>query len=326
MKKILLAVVALVLILPFGAWAHHGAVGLAFGPGSPIETSSPLSLPQGGLVVANKLEYVPFKKFAFAEPTNKDSFTFYNLSLAYGVTPYLTTGVTLPYSVKSQDTLGTNRGFGDIGLNALLGFNYDPVNGFRLNAREDTAIALDSVRKIFVAFNGGVTFPTGKSHMELGGQVERDMQPGFRSPSFTLGVSAQRQMTRNMGLVADTSYQIFTEKDHFKFGNEWRSNLAGVYELYGKPGNFLQTINGILELNLLHIARDTENGEGARATGGTILYLSPGVRFSFPKLQNANLGILFKFPVIKRLNEQDEQQGSEGLEKYRAIATLSFFF
>ena len=135
-----------------------------------------------------------------------------------------------------------------------------------------------------------------------------------------------RQMTRSLALVADTSYQIFTEKDNFKFGNEWRLNLAGVYELYGKAGNFLQTIDWILELNLLHIARDTENGEKVRATGGTILYVSPGMRFSFPSLKNANLGILFKLPVLKSLNEQSEQQGAEGLEKYRAIVTLSFFF
>jgi hypothetical protein len=326
MKKILYAVIALVLILPSAVMAHHGAVSLALGPGSPIETASPLSLPQGGFVVSTKLEYAPFREFYFAEPTNKESFTFYNLSFSYGITPFLTASVVFPYSVKKQDTLGTNSGLGDIGLNALLGFNYDPTKGFSLNKPEDTAVSLDEVRKIFFSFTGSVTFPTGRSHMELGGEIERDMQPGFRSPSFTLGISAMRQMTRNLGLVAETSYQIFTQKDNFKFGNEWRLNLAGVYELYGKRGNFLQTIDGILEFNLLNIARDKENGQKARASGGTILYVSPGVRFSFPKLQNANLGILFKFPVIKSLNEKDEQQGSEGREKYRAIVTLSFYF
>jgi hypothetical protein len=50
------------------------------------------------------------------------------------------------------------------------------------------------------------------------------------------------------------------------------------------------------------------------------------MRFSFPKIQNANLGVMVKIPTIKSLNEKSEQQGSEGLEKYRAIVTLSFFF
>ncbi len=102
--------------------------------------------------------------------------------------------------------------------------------------------------------------------------------------------------------------------------------MAGVYELYGKAGAFLQTIDGILEFNVLNLARDQENGEKLTASGGTILYLSPGMRFSFPSIQNANLGVLVKIPVIKSLNEKSEQQGSEGLEKYRAIVTLSFFF
>src|SRR5512144_2835871 len=93
------------LLFPLNAMAHHGAVSLALGPGSPIETASPLTLPEGGLVVSTKIEYVPFKKFDFAQPTNKDSFTFLNLSLIYGIKPYLSAGVIFPYSFKSQDTL-----------------------------------------------------------------------------------------------------------------------------------------------------------------------------------------------------------------------------
>jgi hypothetical protein len=50
------------------------------------------------------------------------------------------------------------------------------------------------------------------------------------------------------------------------------------------------------------------------------------MRFSFPQLWNANLGLAVKFPAWKNLNEKDDQQGAEGLEKYRAIVTLSFFF
>ncbi len=326
MKNLMKILLLIGLLIPGQALAHHGGVSLALGPGSPIETASPLTLPEGGLVVSTKLEYAPFKKFNFAEPENKDSFTFYNLSVIYGLKPYLSTGVVIPYSVKRQDTLGTNNGLGDIGLNAMLGFNYEQGKGFSLNRMEDTAVSLDSVRKTYLALSGSVTLPTGRNDMQLGGDIARDMQPGFGSPSYTLGISAQRQLTRSFGLVAETSYQIFTEKDNFKFGNEWRLNTAGVFELYGKAGGFLKTINGILELNLLNLARDTENGQGARASGGTILYLSPGLRFSFPKIQNANLGLLVKIPVLKNLNEEGEQQGSEGLEKYRFVLTLSFFF
>ncbi|MBI5585281.1 MAG: hypothetical protein HY892_15825 [Deltaproteobacteria bacterium] len=308
------------------ALAHHGGVSLTLGAGSPMETASPLTLPEGGLVASARMEYAPFRKFAFAEPENKDSFTFYSLSFIYGFRPYLSTGIVVPYAVKTQDTFGTNQGLGDLGLNIMLGFHHEPGKGFRLNRAEDTAVALDNVRKTYLALTGNVTFPTGKNDLALGGEVAPDMQPGFGSPSFTLGISTLKQLTRDFGLLAETSYQLFTEKDHFKFGNEWRLNAAGVYELYGRAGAFLQTVNGILELNLLHLSPDTENGQAARASGGTILYLSPGLRFSFPGIQNANLGVAMKFPILKNLNDESEQQGTEGLEQYRLVMTWSFFF
>jgi len=165
MKKLIVIIALLFSFLPARSWAHHGGISLAFGPGTPIDTSSPFTLPQGGFVLSGRLEQV-----------------------------------------------------------------------------------------------------------------------------------------------------------------EWRLNLAGVYGFYRRPEKFLSQVDGVLELNLLRIGRDEEGGEKLRATGGTILYLSPGARMIFPKLWNASLGLLVKFPVVKDLNEKNEQQGAEGLEKCRFIATLSFFF
>lgn len=140
------------LLVPVLARAHHGGVSLAFGPGSPIETNFPLTLPKGGVSLSLRAEQAAWRTFGFAEPENKTSFSFFNVGASYGVTPWLT------------------------------------------------------------------------------------------------------------------------------------------------------------------------------VTGGNILYLTPGARFSLPKAGNANLGLAVKIPVWKDLNEQGEQQGAEGLEKYRVIGTLSFFF
>ena len=51
MKKIVGLAFLQVLFFPLLSLAHHGGVSLPFGPGTPIETSSPLTLPEGGLVV-----------------------------------------------------------------------------------------------------------------------------------------------------------------------------------------------------------------------------------------------------------------------------------
>jgi hypothetical protein len=326
MKRILGVMFLGTLFFPLGAFGHHGGVTLPLGPGTPIETASPLTLPQGGVVTYARIEQVEWRKFDFAEPNNKSSFTFLSAGVSYGFTPYLTGTFSVPYNIKRQDSFGSNSGLGDIRFSGILGFHYSDGQGFSLNTEREEAVSLEKVKKTFFSIYGGFTLPTGPYKQELGGEVDPGMQPGFGSPSFTLGINAGRAIYRSLSLTADISMDYFTERDNFKFGNEYRFNLAAVQELYGNTQRFIDKIDGILELNLLLISRDQEGGDGQAATGGTILYLTPGFRFSFPGLQNANLGMAMKIPVFKNLNEQSEQQGSEGLEKYRFIATLSFYF
>lgn len=326
MKKLFGCLFLSVLLSPCNTFAHHGGISLAFGPGSPIETNSPLTLPQGAFVVSSRVEQVEWRRYRFADPENKTSFTFANIGLSYGITPYLTGSIFFPYNVKRQESLGTNDGFGDIRMQANLGFNYTPGTGFGLNGPEDTAVSLEESSKTYMGVYAGVTAPTGKSHMRLGGEIDRGMQPGFGSPSFTVGGSIARRIIGAFSLVGELSTDIFTESEDFKFGNEYRANVAGVYEIWGKPESFLSKMDGILEFNLLNIKRDKEFGIGQEATGGTILYITPGMRFSFPRLWNANLGLAVKLPIWSDLNERSAQQGAEGLEQYRLITTLSFFF
>ena len=325
MKKWFVITVLSLLFAPANAWAHHGGVSLAFGPGSPIETSSPLTLPEGGFATGARLEQVEWNKYDFAEPNNKSSFTFLNVNMSYGFTPAFMGTVIVPYYIKRQDGFGENEGLADIKLQGTYGFHYDPGVGFSRNRAEDTAVTLEGKKRIYMAVSFMMSLPTGAYHKQLGGEVDPAMQPGFGAPSYTVNVSAARAfgyLTLNVDLGAD----FFTARENFQFGTELRANLAGVYELYGNTSSFLSRVDGILELNFPHLERDQENGVGVEASGGNVLYLSPGVRFSFPSLQNANLGLLLKLPVWKNLKEQDQQQGSEGLEKYRLIATLSFYF
>jgi hypothetical protein len=245
--------------------------------------------------------------------------------MSYGFTPAFMGTVIVPYYVKRQDGFGENEGLADVKFQGTYGFHYDPGVGFSRNTAEDTAVTLEGKKRIYLAVSFMASIPTGDYHKQLGGDVDPGMQPGFGAPSYTLDLSAARafgSLTLNANLGAD----FFTARENFQFGTEMRANLAGVYELYGNTSSFLSKLDGILELNFLHLERDQENGVGVVASGGNILYLSPGLRFSFPSLQNANLGLLVKVPVWKNLNEQDQQQGSEGLEKYRLIVTLSFYF
>jgi len=328
MKK-LIAAIALLLV-PASVLAHHGGVTLAFGPGSPIETGSPMSLPEGSFVAGIRTEQVAWQKVN--NPEDKSFFTFFNANLSYGFTPALTGTLILPYYIKRTDGIGENKGPADMKFQFTYGFHYDQGSGFARNSTSDLAVSMDAGKgRTWLALSATTSIPTGNHNKALDdGSVDPGMQTGFGAPAYTLSLAAARALgpiTINSELSAD----FFTARNDgpvgFQFGSEIRGNLAGVYELYGNTNSdYLSEVDGILELNYLHLDRDKEDGAGQEATGGNILYLSPGVRFSIPALQNANLGLLVKVPIWKELNEQSQQQGAEGLEKYRIISTLSFYF
>ena len=323
-RLVRLLLVAFALLVPCTTLAHHGGVSLAFGPGSPIETASPLTLPEGGLVIGFRAEQVEWKPFDWNKPDNKTSFTFMNTSMSYGFSPAVMGTFIIPYYIKRQEE-GKNEGLSDMKFQMTYGFHHDPGVGFSRNTGEDVAVSMEGTRRTYMTVSFMMSMPTGEFHKSINGTIDPGMQPGFGAPAYTLGFAAARRFG-SFTMNAELSADFFTERENFQFGKEQRANLAAVYELYGEPKSFVSKFDGILEFNFLHLGRDQENGEGLTATGGDILYFSPGLRLSMPSLQNANLGLSVKLPVWKDLNEQDQQQGAEGLEKYRVITTLSFFF
>lgn len=336
MKK-LIAIIAL-LLAPASAFAHHGGVSLAFGPGSPIETNSPLTLPEGGFVAGLRVEQIDWLKYPYANGAPKNdnatNFTFMNANFSYGFTPALMGTFIVPYYVKRQETLGTNEGMADVKLQFTYGFHYDPGVGFSRNTSNDSAMSMDVQNgRTWLSTSFMMSIPNGDHNMTRpgdNGHPDRGMQPGFGAPSFTFGAAAARAIgpvTLNADFGADIFMPRSDQDGSFQYGSELRANLAGVYEVYGNNSSFLSKLDGILELNYLHLDHDRADGVNDMGSGGNILYLSPGLRFSFPSLQNANLGVLCKFPVWKNLNDSNfNAQGGEGTERFRLISTLSFYF
>lgn len=327
MKKLIIAVA--LLLAPTGAFAHHGGVTLAFGPGSPMDTNSPITLPEGALVTGIRVEQVQWQKVH--EPEDKSSFTFANVNLSYGFTPALTGTLVLPYYIKRTDGIGENSGMADIKFQVNYGFHHDPETGFSRNSASDSAVSMDAQKnRTWLGLSAMMSIPNGNYNKALNdGTVDPGMQTGFGAPSYTFGLTAAK-VFGPVTLNSEVSTDFFQSRNEgattWQFGSELRGNLAAVTELYSKDETFISRIDGILELNYLHLERDRADGQGQEATGGNILYLSPGFRFSMPSLQNANLGLMVKVPIWKDLNQENLQQGAEGLEQYRVITTLSFYF
>ena len=311
-------------------FAHHGGVSSAFGPGAPIETASPLALGKGNFLIFEKFEYVPFEHKDHAEPENIDTFTFFNTVFGYGVTDALSFYGILPFASKEQDCQGASDGFGDLGLLVQYGFKLgerDGIRGLYRFGTEDSYGADYSSDDLKMSVIAGLTVPTGttSNRDDEGNRFDMGMQPGFAAPSVTLGLAASKMIIPHFTLTGDTSVLTFTETNDGKPGNEVRFNVAGGYEIFEKTNGFLSRLDIIGESNFLHLTKDmNEESEKENDSGGSIIYLSPGLRAIFGK--HVSVGALIKIPTWKDLNNESEQQGAEGLEDYRAIVTCSISF
>ncbi|WP_457638833.1 transporter [Persephonella sp.] len=310
------------------AFAHHGIASLGAagleGPGSPLETSSSITLPEGKFLAYLKLDYADFKKYTPQRDDETDSYTFWIYGLGYGVKPYLSLYLFVPYYVKKlEDNSFNTAGFADIMLMGVLGFKYD--EGLQLVPERES---LDDLEDWHFTIYGGVSLPTGDPNIrDSSGNIDPGMSLGFGKPTVTVGATSTKQITDRLTFVADTSFMKFFEYTYddgtrYQFGDEFRFNTAVAYRLFTQPKNQLRTdIN--VELNYLNLGRDKENGVGLKGTGGQILYGLYGVRLYYRTI-SAGAGI--KIPVWTDLNEESIQQGSEGKENYRFIFTFSVMF
>ena len=328
MRAIRLALASATLALAGPARAHHGVAGISVagpeGPGAAIETTSPLPLPQGTLFTLVKTEFVPFQRYGFAEPDDKTYSWFNMAALGYGVRPWMSVFVFQPFSVKAQDGLGRNAGAGDINVMLSLAFKWD--QGLQLVPEKES---LDDLLDWHFSVAVSSTLPVGPATAKGDARAyfAPDMQIGFGAPSPSLAVAAMKHLTSDLTWLAEASYQHFFPHTYpftrYQFGDEMRLNTAAVYRVY-HAGRFRLDLSG--ELNGLQIQRDRQrNDAGAmdplQASGGAILYAGTGVRGYHGPF---SVGLVVKRAALTSLNEESDQQGSEGLERLRAAFTVSY--
>ncbi len=317
------------------ALAHHGvaslgAIGLE-GPGAPLESSSSATLPEGSWLFYTKWDSVRWKKYNFTDfPDQKDRSDFWIFGVGYGLKPWLSFYVFLPYNVKKELREGgeksfVSRGFADPSFMAVLGFKYD--RGFKLLPRRES---LEDMMDWHFTLYGGVSLPTGDANKRgYMGEFAPDMALGYGKPTLTAGFTATKQFIDfpHLTFIFDTSYLKFFEHKYntggkYKFGDELRINTALAYRAFKDADRSLR-FDLLTELNYLHLQKDKENGLKVEDSGGHIIYGVLGGRLYYKR---ASLGAGLKLPFWKDLNNQSQQQGSEGKEKYRFIMTLSLIF
>jgi hypothetical protein len=324
--RIFPALVLLLLSAP--AMAHHGVAGVGAaglkGPGAPVESGASTVLPEGKALAYFKVDQAQFKTYDWAKPNNADYARFTMLGMGYGVTPWFSAYAFVPYHEKIEEAGGLDsRGVADVSLMGQVGFKYDKE--FSLIPKNES---LDDLEDWHFSFFLGSTLPTGDANYRLAdGSLDPGKSHGFGKPAYTLGLTATKTLTEKLTVSFESSMLRFQEYSYadgqrVRFGNEDRFNTAFTYRAVTNAEAMFR-LDPVIELQYLSLGRDNENGVGATATGGSVIYTLLGARAYWRSMSFA-LG--YKVPVWTQLNECSQQQGGEGKEKYRLIFSTSLLF
>jgi len=181
----------------------------------------------------------------------------------FGVVPYVDKRLELTEDGARRGR--SARGLGDIALFARY-------TAYKNNFRGGS---------FRIAPFAGVETPTGEDdETDSFGRLPASVQPGSGSWDPFAGVVATYQVL-DFQLDAQASYRVNTEANGFEFGDVARFDASLQYRLWprtlgrGVPG-FLY---GILEANLIHKDRDEDGGADDANSGGTTLFLTPGLQY-----------------------------------------------
>lgn len=322
---------ALIVISQF-AFADHPTVAFGLESAGPINTISATTAPVGLVAFGLRTEVLNNDRFSTTELEgfgsagqegvhSVDEIKNTSLSAAYGLTEDLTLSARLPYierknireseeespGVGEAHTHGDSSGFGDI----LLMANYRFFKTKNLD--------------LSVLF--GVKAPTGETREKDndGVRFETEFQPGTGSWDYLLG-AAVSQTNGLFAYHANILYNKTTEgSQHTEIGDALSYNAAVTYRLFsedhsGHSHQHIDTPNEIkwdvsLEVNGETRRENRMSGELEENSGGTTVYLSPGVKVS---AGNFSSFISFGVPVI------ENNKGMQTDVDSRIVAGLSF--
>ncbi|MFN6961346.1 MAG: hypothetical protein ACK4N6_03810 [Rhodocyclaceae bacterium] len=331
MKRLFRAVLLAPIFCALPVMAHHGVAGVGAaaleGPGSPVESASSAVLPVGKTLLYAKLDHAKFKTYD-PDPANPESdyANYWMVGLGHGFSSWFSAYLFAPYHAKIDEPGGLDsKGWADLSAMGQIGFKHEPGTGLELVPANESLDDMEDWH--FTVFFGG-TLPTGNANHRLADDtIDPGKAHGFGKNSWNFGVTATKQLSRDLTFNLEASMIRFREYRYddgntMKFGNENRLNLGLAQRLHINPDSRFR-VDGVLEAQYLALGRDIENGAPAIATGGKVLYLVPGLRFYKDSLSFA---VGLKKAVWTKLNESSDQQGAEGKEKYRLIVSASLLF
>ncbi|MCH9032545.1 MAG: transporter [candidate division Zixibacteria bacterium] len=276
--KLIVTVAACIILFPL-------TDALAQGP--PINTDTPIMLGVSGGGVRSFVKIT--RKATLLRDGTEISDTL-DRNIAAWVTP-----VALPYNLYSDKLqIGVIFPYMNISLDKTTGdVSSSGIGDIKLSAKYLIYQRDQKNKTVRVASKVGVKLPTG----------DDDAQPALGTGSTDYFFSTVAGWIENrVGVFIEGIYNENTSRDSLDFGNSFSYNLAlgyrllpAVYETYPSP-----QLNGYLELNGTTAAKSEVNGAKDGNSGGTTLFLSPGLQYVGGRQWLVEVS--FQYPIVNEPN------------------------
>ena len=253
---------------------------------APINSNVALPVRKGGFIFRSQARWLR----ATDDPTSSDkqvNVVAITNALVYGVTPDLALFAIFPYIFRNVELTDPSSG-------KRIDKNDSGIDDLTLISRY-TIYAKDypSGTARFAPL-AGIKLPTG----------DDDLEP-ITTESFDLQFGVVSTITWDFGrheIDADIIYRVNTEAKDFEKGDDLFYDLAYEFRVYpwtlpdvGAP-NFLYLV---AEANGIFSQKSELNGKTIDNSGGSILFLSPGIQFATKRYI---LEASIQLPVIQDLN------------------------
>jgi hypothetical protein len=169
------------------------------------------------------------------------------------------------------------------------------------------------------ALMGGVKFPIGDDRVftSSGERVEPASTPGSGAWDGMFGAAYTQSLGPNVAVDVSAQYTIRGEARDYRLGDRFDAGAALGWRFWGSAQSYPQA-SLQAEATVRSVAKSKESEVREDSTGGTVLFLSPGLRVRFT--EHASLSVGVHFPVVQDLN------GDQVETDFRVTSSLSISF
>ncbi len=237
-------------------------------------------------------------------------------SYGFGVTDNLQIGADLGYyrgndfveaaieegGTEPESHIGDPKGFTDLSLTAKLRV----IQG----------------NPAHVSLFGSVIVPVGKDNARLdnGELLEASSQPGTGAWGYTAGVAASWFLSAATTVNASAAYTYRDAHRGFQVGDRVQAGtaIAHRFRRLQPGGHKLPRIEAFIEALAVSLGRDKEETAKNPNSGGTTLYVGPGIR--------ARLSEAFEVVVSPAWPVMQNLSGAQVEADFKARAALTWYF